>query len=197
MYNVFPENCSRHRAINYLLRYVGSLRVVKKQRYYLINPLAWGINTLNVRFIYLLLVGLGLAIFVASIFSPLLSISELYIFTNTVSIQSALVTLLTEGEWLLFFIILTFTIVLPSIKYTLLVIGGLKPNLLSSNKFKLLEGISKWAMLDVFIVAVIVASIKLKLFASAETHYGLYLFVTAVLLSIICASIHKHLIIQR
>ena len=152
---------------------------------------------LNFKFIYLLLVISGIAIFVVSIFSPLLSISELYIFTNTVSIHSALITLLAEGERLLFSIILIFTIVLPSIKYTLLVIGGVKPNLLSSNRFKLLEAISKWAMLDVFIVAVIVASVKLKLFASAETHYGLYLFVTAVLLSIICASIHKHLVVKR
>ena len=137
---------------------------------------------------------LGIFIFIASIFSPLLSISELYFFTSTVSIYSALFTLLSEGEWLLFSIILIFTIVLPSIKYALLVISGLKPKLLSAKSFKLLEVISRWAMLDVFIVAIIVASVKLKLFASAQTHYGLYLFVAAVLLSILCANIHKKLI---
>lgn len=152
---------------------------------------------MNFRLIYLVLLGLGATIFFVSIFSPLLTIKELYIFTSTVSIYSALVTLLTEGEWLLFIIILMFTIILPGIKYVLLAIGGFKPNLLSSNSFKLLETISKWAMLDVFIVAIIVAAIKLKLFASAETHYGLYLFVTAVLLSIICASMHKHVIIKH
>lgn len=75
--------------------------------------------------------------------------------------------------------------------------GGVKPSLISKHKFKILEAISKWAMLDVFIIAVIVASVKLKLFSDAETHYGLYLFVTAVVLSIICASIHKYLIAER
>ncbi len=139
----------------------------------------------------------GITIFIFSIFSPLLSISELYLFTSTISIYSALQTLLVEKEWLLFGVILIFTIVLPSIKYTLLVVGGAKPNLLSRHNFKILEAISKWAMLDVFIVAVIVASIKLKLFTDAETHYGLYLFVIAVLLSILCASVHKFLITKN
>ena len=151
---------------------------------------------MNFRFLYLLLVILGVVIFFSSIFSPLLSISELYMFTSTVTIYSALVTLIREGEWLLFIIILVFTIILPSIKYALLLISGVKPNLLSSHSIKLLEVISRWAMLDVFIVAVIVASVKLKLFASAETHYGLYLFVTAVLLSIICASIQPRLLVK-
>lgn len=151
---------------------------------------------LKFRFLYLLLVILGVVIFFSSIFSPLLSISELYMFTSTVTIYSALVTLIREGEWLLFIIILVFTIILPSIKYALLLISGVKPNLLSSHSIKLLEVISRWAMLDVFIVAVIVASVKLKLFASAETHYGLYLFVTAVLLSIICASIQSRLMVK-
>jgi len=152
---------------------------------------------LNFKYIYILLVIFGVVIFVSSIFSPLLSIRDLYVFTSTISIYSALLTLLREGEWLLFVIILVFTIVLPSIKYTLLVISGVKPDLISKHSFKILETISKWAMLDVFIVAVIVASVKLKLFASAETHYGLYLFVTAVLLSIICASMHRYLIVKR
>ena len=151
---------------------------------------------MNFRIVYLLLVILGVVIFFSSIFSPLLSISELYMFTSTVSIYSALVTFIREGEWLLFIIILVFTIILPSIKYALLLSSGVKPNLLSSDSIKLLEVISRWAMLDVFIVAVIVASVKLKLFASAETHYGLYLFVTAVLLSILCASIQRRLVVK-
>ncbi|MFK8028103.1 MAG: paraquat-inducible protein A [Gammaproteobacteria bacterium] len=152
---------------------------------------------MNFRLMYILLVMAGIIIFIFSIFSPLLSISELYIFTSTISIYSALQTLLAEKEWLLFGVILIFTIVLPSIKYTLLIVGGVRPNLLSRHNFKMLEAISKWAMLDVFIVAVIVASVKLKLFADAETHYGLYLFVIAVLLSILCASAHKFLIAKN
>jgi len=148
---------------------------------------------LNFRLVYLLLVILGVVIFGISIFSPLISVSELYIFKSTISIYSALLTLLRENEWLLFGVILIFTIILPSIKYTLLLIGGVKTSLLSTQSFSMLEAISKWAMLDVFIVAVIIASVKLKLFASAETHYGLYLFVAAVLLSILCASMQRHL----
>jgi len=61
----------------------------------------------------------------------------------------------------------------------------------------MLEAVSKWAMLDVFVVALFVASIKLKVFASAETHYGLYLFVAAVLLSMICSSLQKRLAVKN
>jgi len=143
------------------------------------------------------LVALGVVLFVFSIFSPLLSISELYIFTSTVSIYSALLALLSEGEWLLFALILIFAILLPSLKYMLLVISGVMPNILSKYKYKMLEAVSKWAMLDVFVVALFVASIKLKVFASAETHYGLYLFVAAVLLSMICSSLQKRLAVKN
>ncbi len=139
----------------------------------------------------------GRVIFITSIFSPLLSISQLYIFTNTITIYSALETLLVDDEWLLFWIILIFAIVLPTVKYIILISNVIKSSVPSSNSYKVLEAISKWAMLDVFVVAVIVASVKLKLFAQAETHYGLYLFVIAVLLSMLCANLQKYILTNK
>ncbi|MDW3096007.1 MAG: paraquat-inducible protein A [Gammaproteobacteria bacterium] len=139
----------------------------------------------------------GAVIFIASIFSPLLSVSELYIFTSTITIFSALATLLIDEEWLLFWVILIFAIVLPAVKYMLLITNVIKSNPPSNNTYKLLEGISKWAMLDVFVVAVIVASVKLKLFAQAQTHFGLYLFVIAVILSIVCANLQKKFLAKK
>ena len=44
-------------------------------------------------------------------------------------------------------------------------------------------------MLDVFVVAVLVASVKLGALASIEVHYGLYLFGFAVLLTMV--AMHK------
>ena len=146
------------------------------------------------RIVYLLLVITGIVIFVASIFSPLLTMSELFIFSNTISIYSALFSLYKENEKLLFWIILIFAIVLPAIKYSLLVIGGLYIRANRNKSFVMLEAISKWAMLDVFVIAIIIASIKLKMLASAQTQYGLYLFVAAVLLSMICAKIQERLL---
>jgi len=154
---------------------------------------------LNYRPVYLATVTLGLALYIVSLFSPLLSVSEFYIFRDTLTIYSVLSILINDSEWLLFFIIAIFAIALPSLKYALLLLYGLpsRSRALSGFMRTALEAVSKWAMLDVFIVAVLVAGIKLKSFASAETHYGLYLFVISVLISMICTYLHKHLLIKR
>jgi paraquat-inducible protein A len=41
----------------------------------------------------------------------------------------------------------------------------------------------KWSMLDVFVVAVLVAAVKLGAIASVELRFGLYAFAVAVLLT--------------
>lgn len=99
-----------------------------------------------------------------------------------------------DGELFLFIIIFIFAIILPSVKYLLLLAYGAYPESLnpSSNMLVVLEAMSKWAMLDVFIVAILVASIKLKVFSAAETQYGLYVFVCAVIISIVCTQVKKY-----
>ena len=41
----------------------------------------------------------------------------------------------------------------------------------------------KWSMLDVFVVAVLVVTVKLGAIASVEARYGLYAFTVAVFLT--------------
>jgi paraquat-inducible protein A len=43
----------------------------------------------------------------------------------------------------------------------------------------------KWSMLDVFVVAVLVVTVKLGAIANVEMHYGLYFFSAAVILTMI------------
>jgi len=43
----------------------------------------------------------------------------------------------------------------------------------------------KWSMLDVFVVAVLLATVKLGAVANVQLHYGLYLFAAAVILTMI------------
>ncbi len=138
---------------------------------------------------------LGIIAYLVSLFSPLLTISELYIFSNTLTIYSMMETLVSSGEWLLFIAIFIFALVLPSLKYLLLLIYGIYLNSLtpSSKIITILEAVSKWAMLDVFIIALLISSIKLKSLASAQTHYGIYLFVTAVLIAMLCSFLYKRI----
>ena len=140
----------------------------------------------------------GIISYVLSLFSPLLSINEFYIFKDTLTIYSVMLSLFHSGEWLLFLAIFIFALLLPSAKYLLLLIYGILLNSYKpTNRVTcLLEAISKWAMLDVFIIAILIASIKLKAFASAQTHYGLYLFVLSVLIAILCTYFYKYSFIK-
>jgi len=149
---------------------------------------------LSKRFIYNLLVGVGIVSYYASLFSPLLSISEFYIFSDTLSFYSILRALFYGEEWLLFLVVFIFAFLLPSLKYMLLLIYGIFIQKLNpSNRLLIiLEAISKWAMLDVFIIAIIISAIKMKALTSAQTHFGLYLFVIAVLIAIACTYYHKN-----
>lgn len=141
--------------------------------------------------IYQVLVATGLCLYIFSLFTPILSIQEFYIFEEEITIVSTLFILLNNQEWLLYVVILLFTIILPISKYVLLLVYSIDKYRMSTSTRTLvfLEGISKWAMLDVFIIAIFVASIKLKMLAAAETKFGLYLFVASIVVSIICTQI--------
>jgi paraquat-inducible protein A len=45
------------------------------------------------------------------------------------------------------------------------------------------EQFGKWSMLEVFVVALLLVSVKLGALLSVEVHYGVYLFALAVLLT--------------
>ena len=57
-----------------------------------------------------------------------------------------------------------------------------------------LSVLGKWSMLDVFVVAVLIASVKLGSIASIEIHYGLYVFAASVILMMVATHlIHRRL----
>ena len=147
------------------------------------------------RILYFIAVFAAMTAYLVSLVSPLVTVNKLLFFSDTITFMSILSTLLANGEVVLFFIILVFTIVLPSLKFLLLIKTGLNVHAVEPAKksIQLLEQISKWAMLDVFVAALIIVIIKLGLLSSAKTHYGLYLFIISVLLSALCSQAQKYL----
>ena len=122
------------------------------------------------------------------IFAPILTLRKLVFVTNTFSLYSGVVALLREGEFLLFILIFGFSIVLPWVKIGLLVSlwnRGATIGTSTGRTFRWLAALSKWSMLDVFVVAVLLASVKLGALASVEVHNGLYAFALAVVLIMI------------
>jgi len=124
----------------------------------------------------------------AGLFSPIITLEKFYFFENTVSIASGLLELVEEGQFLLLIIIVLFSIVLPILK--LFVLNKLlSPSL--NEKESLTKYLTwmhlygKWSMLDVFVVAMLLAAVKLGSVANVQLHYGLYLFAAAVLLTML------------
>lgn len=125
--------------------------------------------------------------FVVGILAPMLTLTKLVLITNTFSVLSGTLALLSEGEYLLFVIIFGFSVVLPCMKIVLLfklwnssATSEPPPRYLSW-----FSALGRWSMLDVFVVAVLLASVKLGALASIEIHYGLYTFAASMVLTMI------------
>jgi len=136
-----------------------------------------------------LLLILSLASFAAGIYLPVFTLTKLYIFDNTVSILSGLWQLVAEGEYLIFILIFGFSIILPISKITILAIAWNSHKAHHHKKLLWLEKIGRWSMLDVFVVALLIVTVKLGVLASVAIHAGLYYFTASVLIMMVVTTI--------
>lgn len=132
-------------------------------------------------FIAAILLALGLSL-------PILRVDRFFIFSKPFSIFDSLVALAETGEYFLFSVILCFTVVFPTAKIGwATVLWGWAD--VSSRRFhrnvEILDTLGKWSMLDVMLLAIAVASIKLSLVGDAEANPGLYLFCGAIVSAMI------------
>lgn len=124
---------------------------------------------------------------VIGITAPMLTLEKLYFFENTVSLFSTVQELFHQKEWFLFIIVALFSLCIPIIKITGLVLilnAEYTKGSFFDKALHIIEIIGKWSMLDVFVVALLLVSVKLGVLAKVEVHYGLYAFAASVLLTI-------------
>ena len=126
------------------------------------------------------------ALFAVGMVAPIITLNKFVLIENTFSIFSGSIELLKEGKFFLFIVITSFSIVLPLLKITVLfLLVSVKQNK-TANLHRCLHWMhlfGKWSMLDVFVVAVLVVTVKLGAIASVEARYGLYAFTVAVFLT--------------
>ena len=116
--------------------------------------------------------------------------------SNTVSLASGLLSLLSEGHLLLFLIIFLFSIAFPTAKNGILYIlwyHGLPPAE-EYRLVKLLGVTGKWSMLDVLVVGLLVVVLKLGDLVSVKVHAGVLFFSVSVITSMLINSNTKKLI---
>lgn len=133
---------------------------------------------------------LTFCLFIISLVAPLFTLEKFHFFSNTVSLLSALMSLLEKGHVLLFLIIFIFSILFPLFKLSvILFVWNSHAGSRIQQLLKWIHRFGKWSMLDVFVVALMVVSIKFEYLADMKIHYGLYLFLSSVLMSMLIAAI--------
>ena len=130
-----------------------------------------------------LMLAVLVALFAIGVWAPILTLKKLLFVHNTFSILSGIGQLAVDGQYVLFLLITLFTLILPCCKIAVLfTVWNTPPNSTKQRYVGWLSAIGKWSMLDVFVVAVLITSVKLGALASVEVHYGLYVFTAAVIL---------------
>ncbi len=128
----------------------------------------------------------AMALLAAGLTLPFFTVERFFLLEDEVSVVRSMFLLFEDGDYLLLTILFVFTIVFPFVKLILSVklwyftrIGPEEPG----RALGWLESASRWSMLDVFVVALLVISIKTSLVAEIVVHMGLYLVTAAILIS--------------
>jgi len=145
----------------------------------------------SAKIIQLLLV-ITLVLFITGISLPILTITKLLIVSNEVSVLTGLYQLLEEQQYFIFVVIFLFSIVLPLLKLYYLYLLSAKKAVENQNYSKylhLMHRYGRWSMLDVFVIAMLIMTVKLGALASVYIESGMFYFTAAVILLMIITSV--------
>jgi paraquat-inducible protein A len=132
-----------------------------------------------------LLLILSSILLLGGIFAPMMTLTKFVWISNQFSLFSATVQLLRDGQYLLFVVLFLFSIVLPLAKLVLLYRFWHDDSATRAQIERFMNWLShygKWSMLDVFVVAILLVTVKLGVLATVVVHVGLYLYACAGLL---------------
>jgi paraquat-inducible protein A len=128
----------------------------------------------------------SLGFFIAGIFLPFTSVTKLWLFENQVSVYQGLIVLWHAGELFLFLILFIFTVCFPFVKINAMLTLWLYPSLESKNAqrfYHFVSNLGKWSMLDVFVMAILVLTVKSSGIANIQVSTGFFLFFISVMLT--------------
>jgi paraquat-inducible protein A len=143
-------------------------------------------NNLRAGYTIVLMLVTSLACFIAGIFLPFTAITKLWLFNNQISVYHGLIVLWNAGELFLFLILFIFTVCFPFVKINTLMALWLYPKLTTDQAktgYKFVSQLGKWSMLDVFVVAILVLTVKSTGVASIKVGIGFFLFFSSVMLT--------------
>lgn len=145
---------------------------------------AWVINVL----LLVTFVILGFAIFLPMLTLKYFVLGFFVLKQKTISLYSTLTTLQEAGEIILFLVIFLFSIIFPILKLVILALATnitVAPKSVLARLFHWIEQFGKWSMLEVFVVALLLVSVKLGALLAVQVHHGVYLFALAVVITML------------
>ncbi len=133
------------------------------------------------------LLALSFVLLIVGLFLPTMSVQTFIFFYRRLSIAGGLMALWLAHDYGLFAILTLFSVVFPLTKLGFGAALWLLADPGSPRVARILhwiEMLGKWSMLDVFVVALIVAAANISLMSDVAVHAGLYVFTASILLSI-------------
>ena len=126
--------------------------------------------------------GLGLSL-------PLIQFEKFYFFSESPSLIQLVYGLWVEGDLAIAILVAIFSIISPFVKMLIVVHTATEP---SRRQFpRWLSYLSKWSMMDVLLVALIIFGAKTSGIATAIAQPGIWFYASAAILSVIAAELLK------
>ena len=148
-----------------------------------------GIRFVFNRHLLALMLIAALMLFILGINLPLINTTKFYFFKENYSLIEILSNLKSKNEILLFYIMLVFTFIVPFLKIS--VLGyNIFFSKAGATKSVFLNFLSKWAMIDVLVVAVLISCFKSdnSVVVMSSSH-GLIYFTASVLMSLLITTL--------
>lgn len=134
----------------------------------------------------------GLILYPLAIGLPIMRIDQ-FGQTNTTNIWSGVVSLLSGGEIIVGLIVFICSVAAPVLKLAAMLILSLPASVLGRRHraatYRFVEWIGRWGMVDVLLVAVLVAAVKLGAWAEVAPGPGLVAFAAVVILSLLSSAV--------
>jgi paraquat-inducible protein A len=122
-------------------------------------------------------------LFAFGIMLPLVRFEKLYFFEDNPALTGIISSLWTSGDHALAVLVALFSIVFPFVKMVAIAAEALSPAGANKRWFaRLVPFLSKWSMMDVMLVAVVIAAAKTSGLANAFTEAGLWCYAGSALI---------------
>jgi paraquat-inducible protein A len=130
----------------------------------------------------------ALIFFIPALLFPFMSV-EMNGIRNSSTIWQGVKSLSQSGSWMIAFIVFFASIFIPVIKILILFYLGLpttneKNALLKTRMYRFVENIGRWSMLDIFLLAILIAVLKISPWTHVEPEIGSVMFGFVVIFSV-------------